>query len=111
VVVVGLCAGAGSGSGPGRKLMMSAITSVWLRPLTIGTVDIAGSDPVGAASKLGPGTSVNVLRVVRTRCIFMRAARIRLLWLFSFGWIQPEHVQQDGGYVCHHDEGNEHDEP
>jgi hypothetical protein len=94
--------------------MMSAITSVWLRPLTIGTVDIAGSDPVGAASKLGPGTSVNVLRVVRTRRSFMRAARIRLLlmvWLFSFGWIQPEHVQQDGGDVCHHDEGNEHDEP
>ena len=95
--------------------MMSVITSVWLRPLTIGTVDIAGSDPVGAASKLGPGTSVNVLRVVRTRRIFMRAARIRLLllllWLFSFGWIQPEHVQQDGGDVGHHDEGNEHDEP
>ena len=95
--------------------MMSVITSVWLRPLTIGTVDIAGSDPVGAASKLGPGTSVNVLIVVRTRRIFMRAARIRLLllllWLFSFGWIQPEHVEQDGGDVCHHDEGNEHDEP
>jgi hypothetical protein len=44
----------------------------------------------------------------------MRAARIWLLllvWLFSFGWIQPEHVQQDGGDVGHHDEGNEHDEP
>ena len=103
--MVGLTGYAGSGSG-------RAITIVLLRPLTIGTVDIAGSDPVGAASKLGPGTSVNVLRVVRTRRIFMRAARIRLLlWLFSFGWIQPEHVQQDGGYVCHHDEGNEHDEP
>ena len=85
-----------------------------MRQLTIGTVDIAGSDPVGAASKLGSGTSVNVLRVVRTRRIFMRAARIRLLllaWMFSFGWIQAEHVQQDGGDVCHHDEGNEHDEP
>jgi hypothetical protein len=94
--------------------MMTTIPSVWLGPLTIGTVYIAGSDPVGAASKLGSGASANVLRVVRTRRGLMRAARIRLLllvWLFSFGWIQPEHVEQDGGDVGHHDEGNEHDEP
>lgn len=95
-------------------MMMTTMANIWLRPLTVGTVHIAGSDPVGAATKLGSGTSANVLRVVRTRRGFIRAARIRLLllvWMFSFGWIQTEHVEQDGGDVSHHDEGNEHDEP
>ena len=37
-------------------------------------------------------------------------ARIRL-WLVPLGWIQTEHVEQDGGDICHHDERNKHDEP
>ena len=34
-----------------------------------------------------------------------------LLLLFPLGRIQAEHVQQNGGHICHHDEGNEHNEP
>jgi hypothetical protein len=31
--------------------------------------------------------------------------------MLSLGWIQTENVQQDGGDICHHNEGNEYNEP
>jgi hypothetical protein len=41
----------------------------------------------------------------------MPTAGVGLLLLFSLGRIQAEHVQQNCGYIRHHDEGNEHNEP
>ena len=107
------CAGPGCGPGCGQKMMMSAMSGIWLRPLTIGTVLIAGSESIWAASKLGSRTSNHFLRIIRERNSWMvHTARIRLwLLLLPLGWIQSEYVEQDGGDICHHNERNEHDEP
>jgi hypothetical protein len=81
------------------------------RAIAVGTILIAGSYGVGAAPKFGSGTSTYILGVVRSRTRFMPAAGVGLLLLFPLGRIQAEHVQQNGGHICHHDEGNEHNEP
>ena len=41
---------------------------------------------------------------------FMPTARIGRL-ILPLGRIQPKHVQQNGGYIRHHDKRYEHDEP
>lgn len=107
--------GAWTCTGPdcGQKMMMSTMSHIWLRPLTIGTVLITGSDSIWAASKLGSSTPTRFLRIIRKRNSWM-AHTTRIGWcllLLPLGWIQTENVEQDSGDICHHDEGNEHDEP
>jgi hypothetical protein len=77
------------------------------RAITVGTILIAGSHGVGAAPEFGSGTSAHILGVVRTRSRFMPTAGVRRL-LLAFGRIQAEHVQQNGGYIRHHYERDEH---
>ena len=78
--------------------------------VTVGTILIAGHYSIGTAPEFGSSTSARILWVIRVRQATMAAPGIGRRML-ALGWIQPEHVQQNGGNVCHHDEWNEHDEP
>jgi hypothetical protein len=79
--------------------------------IAVGPEFIAGRYAVGAAPEFGSRASTHLLRVVRSRVRFVATPGIRLWLALPFGWIQPKHVQQNGGDIRHHDEGNEHDEP
>lgn len=84
----------------------------WTRSwsIAVGPEFIAGRYAVGAAPEFGSRASTHLLWVVRSRVRFVATSGIGRLAL-PFGWIQSEHVQQNGGDIRHHDEGNEHDEP
>ena len=83
----------------------------WSATRTVGTDDVAGRYAVWAASKFGSSASSHIMRIVGTRMrVGMAATGIGWMML-SLGGIQSKHVEQNGGDIGHHDEGDEHDEP
>ena len=78
--------------------------------ITVGTKHVAGRYAVGAAPEFGSGTSTHILWIVRSWFRFVTATGIGLRVL-PLGRTQTKHVQQNGGDIRHHDEGDEHDEP
>jgi hypothetical protein len=81
------------------------------RTIAVGPECIAGRYAVGTAPEFGSRASTHFLWIVRTRLLAMATSGIRLRLVPPFGRIQTKHVQQNGGDVRHHDEGDEDDEP
>ena len=101
-----------------RRIMVSMMMvmgmrwwgGAWAWAIAIGTKHVAGRYAVGTAPEFGSSASAHILWIVRTRMRFVSATGIGWLMLPS-GRIQSKHVQQNGGDIRHHDEGDEHDEP
>ena len=101
----------GTGMGWGRLRAGSRLRG-WSRLRTaVRPEHITGRYAVGAAPEFGSRASTHILRVVRGRVRLVAATRVRPRGLLPLGRIQSKHVQQNGGDIRHHDEGDEHDEP
>jgi len=83
-----------------------------LRAVAVGPMLIAGRYAVITAPEFGSGTPAHFfVGVVRGWFRFVATRVGRLVLPLPLGRIQPKHVEQDGGHIRHHDEGDEHDEP
>jgi hypothetical protein len=87
-------------------MWLRALALNWSISVTVRTIFVTGDYAIWTAPVFHSGTPVRGLRVVRAA---MTPPGIGLI--LTFGRIQSEHVQQNGGDIRHHDEGNEHDEP
>ena len=83
----------------------------WSATRTVGTDDVAGRYAVWAAPKFGSSASSHIMWIVGTRMRVVMAATGIGWMMLPLGGIQSKHVEQNGGNIGHHDEGDEDDEP